>query len=568
METTFPSVAPFLRSLSFPRPSPILKPSSMAQQSHMESSDSTSSLPKNYEAVPDLLRRIEKEAKQAVSDTDAVDAENKTHKIPIVSTTVTTPTVEVSSPTVEVSSLQSRVESRVEDSSNDVVSPPGLPIAAANVAAPDPVKTASSDAVCGDATEGRQGMGKLARLLGKGDFQTENIEKRDVMDGSEYMKPGPWRGNTEPTTTPATCPIKRPPAAVSASLDVPPVPETYTLTEGEVDAGGRVEEIEGLKKELETQMKWEAVRLQHAVHSQMMEDGEIAKKKAAEVERRHGEEIDRLKEEARVRAEEMVKLRIMEVKQQYEKGRDEEVLQILKEKEREMREALVMEYADSEREKIEKRENELQGLKTEIGALVGVFDGVVKQTERAKEGARRAGSAFLLTKNVGLSQPLGRLVTEARDDCELGLLVAASVPEGAMKHGVSSLEKLQASYKDVAKHGLSAAMVPENKVGMVWAHLLGAIFSRLKISVDGRIDLVGEPQCNEERIRIAGRYVNEGDLGGAVETLDSLNGLSREVMQGWIADAKARVAADLAADVLLADAIIAQMTLAKGEQTE
>lgn len=140
--------------------------------------------------------------------------------------------------------------------------------------------------------------------------------------------------------------------------------------------------------------------------------------------------------------------------------------------------------------------------------------------------------------------------------------MAESVPLSAVRAGVSSIDSLKEDFLHVSKRGLSVAMVPEGKTGTIWGHLLGAIFSRLKIPIDTREDAAtAAPTTNEERIRRAERLLDEGDLGGAIVSLESLNGLSADIIKDWLSAAKARVAADLAAEVLLADAIIAQVAL-------
>lgn len=405
----------------------------------------------------------------------------------------------------------------------------------------------------------RSAKDKLARLLGKGDFEAAKVNGPDLVDDSEYMKPN-W--GAAPNIS-----IFDMPGEVAFPLDISTKTSTPAITADDSPKlrEQRISEIEALRTELRSQLKWEAVRLQEAVRSQLVEDKKVAAKEASVMAQKHSEELARVREDAVKHAEKVLMERTRKIKQEAEKQRDDELSIILKEKEAELRETLSTEYAELRRTETEKRELALVAAEANVSAMSDKFDALVTQTEKAKEAAKRASSAFMLRDSVAASQPLGSLLKEATGD-GLGELVAASIPSAAVSNGVLSLDGLKNNFKRASKRGLSAALVPENKQGTIWGHFLGSIFSRLKIPVDFRLFSDQPPQTNEERIRLAQNLLNEGDLGGAVAILESLDGLAGEVMSDWMCSAKARIAAELAAEVLLADAIIAQIALTKGDE--
>lgn len=418
------------------------------------------------------------------------------------------------------------------------------------------------------------GKKKLQRLLGKGDFDPDKVIGGDVIDDSVFKKQD--RQITSPKSPSTVLPnsgekfwgdsrgggksdgwsqkVRGESNAVGISSNESPM------------ANGGSAEVDALKAELESQMRWEAVRLQEAVRSQMVEDKKIAARDAAEAEKRHGEELARVREEVLAAAEKAWKQKTTEIQKKAAESRDEDVLRMLKKKEAEIREAIAVEYTDKERGESLERNKQLFEAKAAIETLMSRFDAVVAQTERAKEAARRTSSAFMLGEILALSRPLEEQLSEASGKSELGKLVAESIPENAMKRGVSSFERLKEDFGFASQRGLSVAMVPEGRAGTIWGHMLGAIFSRLKIPVDSREDeSTLTPRTNEERIRRAELLVKEGDLSGAIVTLEGLNGLSADVMRDWVGAAKARVAAELAGRVLVADAIISQIALLGGE---
>lgn len=428
------------------------------------------------------------------------------------------------------------------------------PTLAERMAAAESEDHKSHDASPSATTSGTSGKGKLARILGKGDFTTDSVDGPDVVDDSVYQKPKPWSSSSAPSRSKSDW-RRRGPSKWKAT---PPKKEASQISAEE-------QEVLALRSELESQTKWEAVRLQEAVRAQMVEDSKTAAREAAEVARKHADELARVREEAVTQAEKMLAERTLEMKTQTEAERDADVVRLLKVKEDELREALDVEYVEKQRSEAMEREKALLDAKARVTALSGQFEAVIAQTEKAKEAAKRASSAFMLRQTVAGFQPIGSQLSDAGGKTELGELVVESVPDSAVSGGVPTVDMLKHGFHSASRQGLNVAMVPEGNAGTIWGQLLGAIFSRLKIPVDDRVeDPNVVPKTNEGRIRLARRLVEEGNLSGAIKTLEQLNGLSADVMSDWLGAAKARVAADLAAEVLLADAIIAQVAMTGG----
>lgn len=449
------------------------------------------------------------------------------------------------------------------------------------------------------------GEAKLAYLLGKGDFQTEAIKGQEVVDASEYQKPALW--NVEPessqtTTPPSVCPVMEKKASAPAAAK--PKPFTASKDDKVVEpsraqrsktgmssspplalaklpaaertpraiengAGGEKVvanvEVDALRAELASQAKWEGVRLQEAVRAQLVEDTKASAKEMAELEKRHADEITRIREEARRQAEELAQVRTRETVARMEEERESEVKRLLVKREEELKDSVRMQFAIGHIAKAEQRECALMEAEAEVKALSGRFGDVVRQTALAKEATRRANGAFLLREAIGNCTGMQTELAQACGQSELGALVARSVPESALQSGVQSVDGLKTEFARASKWGLRAAIVPEEKRTSVWAHLLASVFWRLKVPVDLRADGDDGPQSNEERIRLAQHLVQEGDIEAAVRTLEVVDGLAGQVLEDWVKAAKARLAAGLAADVLLADALISQVALTDGQ---
>lgn len=392
--------------------------------------------------------------------------------------------------------------------------------------------------------KGGSGKHKLQRILGKSRGDVGN--EKDVVDDTEFRKPGK-AGVKEETT-------KR--GGWGGGWKKPSGKKFEVNSIKEKVEGGK---LDVLKSELESQVKWEAVRLQEAVRAQRVADlKEMAMEKKM-AEERLQEEVARVRTEVMRDAELLMAKRTKEMEEKTRREGREDVERMMIVREEEMRERIAAEFAEKERVGSMTRSKELVEAKAEMEAVLGRFDEVVKQTEMSKTAAERTRMAFLLKDMVSRGKPLGEVANVVGAGSELGKVVADSIPKKAIGAGVESWDRLKEDFVYASRKGLSVAMVPEGKTGTVWGHLVGSIFSRLKIPVERWEDgYVGSG--NEGRIRQAGRMVERGDVKGAIECLQGLGGLSRDVMMDWMERATGKVAAEMAADVLIADAVVAQIS--------
>ncbi len=116
--------------------------------------------------------------------------------------------------------------------------------------------------------------------------------------------------------------------------------------------------------------------------------------------------------------------------------------------------------------------------------------------------------------------------------------------------GIPTLGALQSSYDAASLAAARAAMAADR------AGLLGRIWARLRqLVVVRRIDGEDAGDGTDAVLARAGARLSAGDLKSAVEALAALKGNPAEAMAPWLADARARLAAEAALDSLGARAI-------------
>lgn len=428
------------------------------------------------------------------------------------------------------------------------------------------------------------GKAKLARLLGKNGYNPDSMPDKDTIDQSSYGKPKSWTQHADATaqsttnnaptvetssmyvTTPASSASTGPisseakdqevmsvvSADASSSASESSVNQTEKTVTTQVDTTNV--QIEALKSELASQTKWEAVRLQEAVRAQMLEDKKDHAKQLATIEQGHTVELDKMRESAHANLLVALEEQKSTMTKEFEAVVTTRVDEMLKEKEEDLRREIKVEFTEGEMNLSTERQESLQSSQAKVGALSSRFGEVVEHGVRMKDAAKRISNAYVYNQVIIQGQKL----TQLEDEGLAQLVTAEQSP-----NPVSSLEELRSDLKSVAKHGMAAAVVPSAKVGSVWAHALATVFSALKVPVDFRADGRKEPKSDEERIRLAQWAVDEGDLQTAVKALEETSGLARDVVSDWLKQAKHRLIALQAADVLMADAIIAQVSLMK-----
>lgn len=387
---------------------------------------------------------------------------------------------------------------------------------------------------------------KLAIIFGREKMDEKVTDGKDVIDTSVYKKPDSveWSFGR---------------FRKSSSSGSKQVGEQVALR-----TTNREKEIAALRAELESQAKWDAVRIQEAIRAQSLADKKAATAEAAAVSKHHQNELEKVRKEASQEAQRIIEAKTKELQDEMMRSRDEEVKQKLALREKTLRESVESEFLERERIKSEERRGEIMALKATVTGLKDHFAQIHDRWIACKSASGIAASAFSLRDAVEGSQSFEKELLALAQQNDLGKAIADAIPQDIRARGVATLDELRSSFRRVSREGLKAALVPAEEVGNLWSHALASIVSRLKVSVDETpTTRRSKPRVktDEDRIRQAEKYLSTGDLGHAVQSLDGLAPLPAEIMSDWVAEANARISVGLAARTLLADAIVSQHTL-------
>ncbi len=495
-----------------------------------------STLPEHFEPVQDILSKIESK-KDMKSLTPTERAAVKLHK-PVPEPAKDEPEKTDKPEVPETTSTPPEAPAILEPAKPEKPAPPAAvepPKAEPQPAsAPEPVPIAPSK----DTKKVLPAKTKLAMLLGKpgADQPKSPFEKiPSVYDPSVYSK------KEKKAAPPATSPA-----------------------EDLARAEAVLAEVEALRKDLESQTTWDALRIQKAVYAQLLEDKKVAAKEAADMARKHVATIQKVKDEAIRHHEFSLAKRTAEIEAAAAARRDQEVAELLAVKERALRKGMEQELQAREAEASAERERALDESRAEVLAMSTRFDELVEFNRASRNAAATAAAAFALCDAVKTDKPFAEQLQSVAERSELANAVEKTIPESAAKNGVPTTAQLQHSFDRVSSRGLDASLVPEEAAGTLWAHVLGAVMARLKFSRYEMVMAEDEVPCNdEERIRCARKFVRCGEMEKAVEVLESIEKpLPREIMSDWLYDARCRCTVDRAAQALFADASIKQIALA------
>lgn len=424
------------------------------------------------------------------------------------------------------------------------------------------LRAAKSAGELGTGVVGSEEGDKFSSLLGKGDFDPGSADGKEVVDVSVYRRPA-WAQKkvVDKLVAPGTSN-----SGADSSTGVEGVFGRGTGKDSG-RAGETTAEIEALQSELQSQAKWDAVRLQEAVRAQSVSEKKQAAAELAKAAKKHEAELAKVKEESVESVRKLLEEKVLELEADMIRRRDAEVAQLLKEREDGLKMSLESEYLSREQLAATEQEQKLLLLKASVDALHNDLDESHKHRQASQIASSIAASAFSLKDALQGNGSFEKELEIASRNSELGALVAATIPAGAGKSGVSTVEELKGSFASVAKEGRKAALVPEGDVGTIWGHLLASLVSRVKIAVDTGNQRFA-PSTDEERILLAEKQILAGNLQNGIDSLSELSGLAAEITSDWVTAAKARIAADVGAQALLADAILSQQSLAASKTEE
>lgn len=184
-------------------------------------------------------------------------------------------------------------------------------------------------------------------------------------------------------------------------------------------------------------------------------------------------------------------------------------------------------------------EQSLQPLNARLGELDGRLSALVKSQDKLRSDASIAAISLAL-------QNLRRAVTEGRPyGRELGSLAAvapgsldAAALEARRESGVASQSKLQRDFPSAAKAAIEASREPGD--GSFAGDLLAKARSLVRVRPTG--DVPGStPDSILARAEIR---LEAGDVPAAIREVEQLQGPAAEAMKGWLAEARARAAAE------------------------
>ncbi|MGF1457287.1 MAG: COG4223 family protein [Alphaproteobacteria bacterium] len=174
-------------------------------------------------------------------------------------------------------------------------------------------------------------------------------------------------------------------------------------------------------------------------------------------------------------------------------------------------------------------------------AAVEALAGRIGKLERndVAQDARRAALALAVANLTRSSQTSAPFDTELQ---ALSLLVKSDPAVGGMEQyaerGLPSLEDLRRDYAGVAPRVVRAWRTSENQgvLGQIWANILGSVSVRP----------IGEASGNTPPALVARaeQRLNEGNLAGAVQELERLQGESANAASAWLSAARSRLELD------------------------
>ena len=196
---------------------------------------------------------------------------------------------------------------------------------------------------------------------------------------------------------------------------------------------------------------------------------------------------------------------------------------------------------------------ELRAMQGELSSLVDLPQQVRDLAQRIEAAAGQTDrTAFVLAAGqleaaLDAGQPfaseLGAVRRLAAEDQELAPLLDQLQEQS--DEGIPTLAQLRARFEDMA---LAAAQAATTEVRGGWAdRALARLRSVVTVRPVGG-DVAGD--APEARLARAEARLEEGDLAAAVAELEGLQGTAAEASAPWLADARARVAADQAIERL------------------
>jgi hypothetical protein len=196
-----------------------------------------------------------------------------------------------------------------------------------------------------------------------------------------------------------------------------------------------------------------------------------------------------------------------------------------------------------------------QALASQISALGERVSGTESKVQATNQARERAAAVALIVAQLQTALddatpyqgPVDALTAMAGDDG--AIKSAASELQASASSGVPTMAALRQSFEPVAREVVRAARAPEGDSLIDQA--AGSLMRLVTVRPAGS---QAEGDGVDARVARAEASLNEGDLAAAVAELDQLEGEPAQAAADWLAQARARLAAEQAVTQLRAQA--------------
>ncbi|CAM9760200.1 unnamed protein product [Chrysoparadoxa australica] len=195
-----------------------------------------------------------------------------------------------------------------------------------------------------------------------------------------------------------------------------------------------------------------------------------------------------------------------------------------------------------------RRQADLDVLAEKVRAVQAAWDGQQQADGMSQKIHKITAAALALAEAFSTSGPLGAeldalKVLSAGDEL-LGTALS-SIPAPAAKSGIPTVEQLRVRFDTVHKECRKAVLVPHEAKGLS-GQILGSVLAA--VTVEPSQPMAGDNP--EDVLTRAKQKLDLGNLGQAVEELEKLQGLAAYTVSDWVAEAKGRLSADQALNVI------------------
>jgi len=324
-------------------------------------------------------------------------------------------------------------------------------------------------------------------------------------------------------------------------------------------------DIEGLRyriiqlaAELQERTKWEALRLHESLKQAQEETSRRYNDLLRQQKDAFNEKLEREIRKTEDRSSDAAMAQMKIEISQLQKEQQEKETQFVAEKTIQLEEEFDKKYqAESARlindynQKVEKSIQQMLRLKDEVLAIERVLSDTSSYFKNTQRVHLLSALTLALSKKLETSEPIYfevALIRKAASSDPLLSAVLNSLPEDKFK-GIPTAEQLKLRFQTVKAAARSAALIPEGSDGAM-GQLLGTLLSFVTFSPKGYIDGSGA-----EEVLARTEYLLElGELGKAVSQIENLKGKASLVVKDWQADAKSRLKAEQALQVMLVQA--------------